>query len=147
MGSLRGYARPVLTILVILAAFALLAWVRYRGERPELPVGSSHSNQPDGARALFLWLEAAGARTARLEGSQTIVQARPDVLFVIQPSFTITPISRVAFDDVADRGGTLILAGYTPTLLEYAAQLGVRSSFDGDVIEQASAPRGAGVAG
>src|SRR6185503_13739473 len=37
---------------------------------------------------------------------------------------------------------TLVLAGYTPTLMEYAAQLGVRMSIGGDVIERASLPGG-----
>jgi len=142
VGALRSRLKPVLTVLVIFAVFAVLAWVRQRAAQPDLPPGSSYSNAPDGARAVLLWLEATGLRAGRLEGTQTIVQARPDALFVIQPGFDITSTGRLAFDDVANRGGTLVLAGYTPTLLEYAAELGVRSSLDGNIIETASPPRG-----
>ena len=142
MGDLRNRLKPVLTVLVVFAAFAVLAWVRDRAAQPDLPPGSSYSNAPDGTRAALLWLEAAGLRAGRLEGTETVVQAQPAALFVIQPGFDITSTGRLAFDDVASRGGTLVLAGYTPTLLEYAAELGVRSSFDGDVIETASPPRG-----
>jgi hypothetical protein len=83
-------------------------------------------------------LEAAGARVGRLEGNQSLVRAQPDALLIVQPSFVAGGGGRIAIDDVTDRGGTVVLAGHSPTALEYASELGVRSSLTGSVIELAT---------
>ena len=138
MSTMRGRAGPIFTVLVLFLVFAGIAWLRTQREKEDYPTGSSHSVEPDGARALFLWLEAVGARVDRLEGNQSILRARPDVLFIVQPSFGIGTTGRIAFDDVAERGGTIILAGHSPTFVEYASDLGVRATFAGSVAEEAT---------
>ena len=138
MSALRQRAGPVLTVLVLFLVFAGIAVLRYRQQQPDYPTGSSQSVEPDGARALYLWLEAAGGRVDRLEGNQSLVRARPDVLFVIQPSFVAGSAGRLAIRDVTDRGGTVILAGHSPIALEYAEDVGVRISLAGSVIETAT---------
>ena len=142
MSALRARAAPALTVLLLFLVFAGIAVLRQRAQQPDYPTGSSHSNQPDGARALFLWLEATGGRVARLESNQSLVRARPDLLLLVQPSFVVGNAGRLAFDDVAERGGTVVLAGHSPTTLEYAADLGLRTSFAGSVVETATTPPG-----
>ncbi|HET7770032.1 MAG TPA: DUF4350 domain-containing protein [Chloroflexota bacterium] len=144
MSALRQRAGPFLTVLVLFLVFAGIAVLRSRQQETDYPAGSSHSVEPDGARALYLWLEAAGGRVGRLEGNQSLVRARPDALLIIQPSFVAGGGGRMAMDDVTDRGGTVILAGHSPTALEYASELGVRSSLTGSVIETATTPLAAG---
>ena len=144
MGALRGRAAPVITVLLLFLVFAGIAALRQRSAQQDYPTGSTHSVSDGGARAFFLWLEAAGARVGRLEGNQSVVRARPDALFLIQPPFGVGATGRAALEDVAERGGTIVLAGHSPSTLEYATQLGVRTRLTGSPIDEASTPAAGG---
>lgn len=122
---MRRRLGPVGWVLLVFAILVGVALLRGGREQEPLPAGSSLSAQPTGARALFLWLEAAGARTQRLQAVQGTLRGRPDTLLVIQPAFPVLPITRTVFDDVPARGGTLVLVGDSGSLQDYAARFDV----------------------
>ncbi|HXI16138.1 MAG TPA: DUF4350 domain-containing protein, partial [Chloroflexota bacterium] len=127
----------------LLGVFLLLsgvAWLRARDEREAFPAGSSLSSQPDGARALYLWLEENGARAARLESAQTLLRTPPRALLVIQPLFPVLPTSRPAFEGVLERGGLLVVAGDSFSAENLAEQLGFGLTRGSERIAQASSP-------
>ena len=135
----------------LLGVFLLLsgvAWLRARDETEAFPAGSSLSSQPDGARALYLWLEENGARAARLESAQTLLRTPPRALLVIQPLFPVLPTSRPAFEGVLERGGLLVVAGDSFSAENLAEQLGFGLARGSERIAQASLPlAGTGVTG
>ena len=137
---MRQRLQAAMYVLAVLLLLAVLAWLRGQPEE-DLPPGSSYSSAASGTRALYLWLEAVGARPERLEDPQSVLRGRPDVLLVIQPQFPVLPTTRPLFDAVPERRGTLLLAGDSPALENYASQLGVRfASFDGGRTDMLASP-------
>jgi hypothetical protein len=133
--------RAVLYVLGIFVVLAVFAWVRGETERQDLPAGSSHSSAPNGARALFLWMEATGAHPQRLERTDTLSSAPPQALFFIQPAYPMLPPARTLIDSFMDRGGTIVLAGDSFATVTLAGQLGFTLTRSDDPIERASPPQ------
>ncbi len=113
-------------LLLVCAAAVVLAWLR-APQDPDFPPGSTRSTAPDGAGALFLWVEALERRPLRLERLTALAPGTPDTVLVLQPLLPIDAEARRALDAVAGQGGTLIVAGDTPAMQSYVQTLGVEA--------------------
>jgi hypothetical protein len=115
--------RPSLVLLAICVGAVLISALRLATERTPLPTGSSYSMQPDGAMGLYDWAETIGARTRHLRDLG--LDADISGLLVLQPETPLDSLTLEAFDGIATRGGTLIVAGDSVAWLVYVRSLGV----------------------
>jgi hypothetical protein len=129
-----------MVLLGICVAAVVVGMVRLATERTPLPTGSSYSTQSDGTMALFAWLEAAGSHPAHAR--EATVDPATSTLIVLQPESTIEPLTRQEYDRVAERGGTLVLAGDSVAWLFYSRALGVMPEPIGPGTFQATSPDG-----
>jgi hypothetical protein len=112
-------------LLGLLAVFSAIAWLRYRPSQPNYPAGSSLSTQPDGTRALLLWMQATGLHASSSQPASGIPAAPPDELLIVDPLLPL-PGDSARLDAVADRGGTIVLAaGRGPAGSSFFSALGV----------------------
>ncbi|HEV2126637.1 MAG TPA: DUF4350 domain-containing protein [Chloroflexota bacterium] len=142
---MRSHLRTAAIVLGVFALLFVLTWIGYRPNEDNLPYGSSRSSSATGTRALFLWYEALGARAQRLDTlpPQIVMPpGRTDMLFVVQPLLPILPPSRPQFEQVLDRGGTLVLAGTTLSLEAIAPTSDVRLSLSETLHHSATTPDG-----
>ncbi|MBV8084432.1 MAG: DUF4350 domain-containing protein [Chloroflexi bacterium] len=100
----------VLIVALVFAVLCAAAWIRQSTAQQVYPRGSSFSTQPSGSRALMLWMNAAGIQAQRREAAAGS-KASPDELLLIEPLVPLLPPDKARLDAVADRGGTLVLAG------------------------------------
>jgi hypothetical protein len=133
-----------MALLSICVVALLIGALRLATQRAPLPTGSSYSAQPDGAMALYAWAEAVGGRSRRLQ--DLVLDDSPTTLVVLQPETPIDSTARDAFDAVARRGGTLVLAGDSLPWLLYARSLGVTVEPIAASASSASTPDGLSVA-
>ncbi len=98
--------RSSMTLLAIAVVAMVIGFLRVITEPTPLPPGSSYSAQPDGALALYTWLGDLGAPAARLTDPATTPEGGS--LLVVQP---VSLVEKPLLDAVADRGGTIVLAG------------------------------------
>ncbi len=117
--------QPTLVLVFVFAAFLGAAWLHERGAQPTYPPGSSDSAQPDGTRALELWLQSAGLRASSGSGQTA------DALFVVDPIVPLLPGAKAALDSLADRGATLVLAGGTelPVFQSWLDAVGISTKY------------------
>ena len=113
----------VLLALCVVAIAA--AGLRIVTSEPDLPAGSSHSAQADGAEALYLWAEGERASPTRVTQARAVETTTPHVLLVLEPEEGVSDRTQRAFSTVARRGGTLVLAGDSFPLSVYARELDV----------------------
>ena len=116
--------RSSMILLGICVVALLIGALRLASERTPLPTGSSYSTQPDGAMGLYAWADAVGAGSRRLQDLASSTDP-PTTLIVLQPESPLDATERDAFDSVAARGGTIVLAGDSLPWLLYARGLGV----------------------
>lgn len=115
--------RSSMVLLGICVVALLIGALRLATERTPLPVGSSYSTQPDGAMGLYAWADSAGPGSGRLQ--DLALDSAPTTLIVLQPETQLDAAARDAFDGVASRGGTLVVAGDSFPWLLYVRNLGV----------------------
>lgn len=98
----------LVVVLLLLTAGAAFYQTRRQAQAPAL---SSDSSAPDGARALWLWLEELG-HTVSDEVAATFGPP-PDasVVLVLEPAMSIDAQEWQTLDEWVDGGGTLVLAG------------------------------------
>jgi hypothetical protein len=115
--------RSSMILLGICVVAVLIGALRLATQRTPQPPGSSLSAAPDGALGLYTWLTDLGVPTRRL----TTRAIDPDVTMVIvlDPAALPDRDARDAFSRVADRGGTLVVAGDSLQWLVTARTLGV----------------------
>ncbi len=103
------------TVLLITLLLGLMIFTAYSASQQDdgtrYPPGSAHSNQPDGGRALRLWLSELGYKTATLEGGLAWPDKTVDVLLVLSPSEVFNQSEAAAIEKWVEAGGTLIFAG------------------------------------
>ena len=109
----------VFAVLVVLWGVAAVREAR-RAAQPAL---STLSSEPEGARALYLWLEALGYRVDNGPQALFAVPANTDVVFVLEPAQGIGESEARQLAAWVDEGGTLIVAGESFALLRYLADL------------------------
>jgi hypothetical protein len=117
--------RSSMVLLVLCIVAIVAAGLRIATDEPDLPAGSSHSAQPDGAEALFVWAEGEGAAPTRVTQARAVETATPQVLLVLEPEEVVSDRTQRAFSTVARQGGTLVLAGDSLPLSVYARELDV----------------------
>jgi hypothetical protein len=112
-----------MVLLGICVVAVLIGALRLATEQQQQPIGSSVSAAPDGALGVYTWLTDTGAQTSRL----TSRAIDPDVgsVVIVQPQALPDSTTRQALNRVADRGGTLVLAGDSLQWLVTARSLGV----------------------
>lgn len=100
-------AIALLVILMIVTAVAALQQIQTQGP----PAFASFSSEPNGSRALFLWLDQLGY-TVR-NNSMSAFDLPPDTHFVImlEPSVRVTSNDWDIIDEWVNQGGSLLLAG------------------------------------
>ncbi len=84
---------------------------------------SSHSAAPEGALALYNWLDGLGYRTARVEGDIYSLDNSARALFVLSTRENFTPGEANAVIQWVERGNTLILCDSSPRSLELWKEL------------------------
>jgi hypothetical protein len=112
-----------MVLLGICVVALLIGALRLATQRVDLPAGSSLSSGPDGVLALYSWLEDAGAQTQRQ--STRAIGAEVNSVVLIEPAAMLDTPAKQALDGVADRGGTLLLAGDSLQWVVAARALGV----------------------
>ena len=119
-------ALPVIILFVILAVVTGYGASRQAEAGRDYPSGSIESAQPDGARALYLWLRELGYRTTVIEGRSFAIGQDVDLLLVLEPlgelgsGFGVTDIGAV--ERWVRDGGTLVIAqgnGWDALLREF----------------------------
>jgi hypothetical protein len=135
-----------MVLLGIAVGALLIGGLRLATEHTPLPVGSSYSTEPGGARGLFEWAAAVGGSPVRIQDASlpglTSGQV-PTTLLVLQPEAPLDPAAQVAFDNVPRQGGTLVVAGDSLPWLLYTEALGVTVEPVSDSFTTASTPDGA----
>lgn len=96
----------VLVLLTIVAAIQSA-----RAEQSSAPTLASDSSQPNGARALWLWLEALGYAASSETAASFALPGQTSVALILEPTLTITAEEWKILDDWIDEGGTLVVAG------------------------------------
>ncbi len=79
-------------------------------EQRLMPPLASYSAQPNGAKALRLWLDALHYRVYETESS-FLPSGQSDLLLILSPTFNITSEEWQALDLWVEAGGTVIIAG------------------------------------
>jgi len=95
-----------LVLLTIVAAIQSA-----RAEQQTAPALASDSSQPDGARALWLWLEALGYATSSETSAIFALPEQTSIALILEPALTITAEEWETLDAWIDDGGTLVVTG------------------------------------
>jgi hypothetical protein len=100
----------MLVVAMILVVSSAAAAIR-ETQKQEKPPLDSASNQPDGARALRLWLEELGYQAPDEPQSQFSVPPETRLALILEPSYRVTDPEWEILDEWVDAGGVLVLAG------------------------------------
>ena len=114
-----------MVLLGICVIALLIGSLRLVTQRTPLPAGSSYSAEPNGAQALYSWVEAVGGRPRRLLAPLLRADEVPATLLVLQPETALDSRLRDTLDTVTSGGGTLIVAGDSLPWLLYVRNLGI----------------------
>ncbi len=98
-------------LFVILVLVTLVAAIYQAREQEEAPPLSSFSSAPDGARALWLWLEALGYSVSNEVGQTFRLPENAGMVLMLEPLAGITADEWETMDAWVESGGTLVLAG------------------------------------
>lgn len=102
----------VIVVLVMLVAVTIAAAIyRARGQQETAPPLSSFSTAPNGARALWLWLEELDYPVSNESGATFSVPGDISVALVLEPLALIAEGEWQVLDAWVEDGGTLVLAG------------------------------------
>lgn len=102
-----------LGLLLGLTAVTLLATIQDVRSRTIHPPLTSFSTQPDGARALWLWLEKLGYEPSDRVRATFAIPDGAALLLVLEPQQVVVDEEWEAIDGWVEEGGTLIVAGRT----------------------------------
>ena len=101
-----------LSLIVLLIAVTGAATYWQTREEADRPVLATFSNRPDGARALRLWLEAAGYTVTTETPAVFEPPEEADLAIILEPELPgITEPEWESLDAWVENGGTLLLAG------------------------------------
>ena len=98
-------------LFIALAIVAIIAAVQETRSKAIDPALASHSNAPNGARALTLWLNEIGYHTTAAVAPTFQIPKPASIVMLLEPW---TGISNSEFDTLdawVDKGGTLIIVG------------------------------------
>lgn len=112
--------KQLLTIAISCAALLIVVIAVFGPPREDDGVPSSYSNAPHGARAAFLLLRRSGYRVAQSVDplEQVAARATPQTTFVFaDPSYGQVEDARGAVKEILDRGGRVVVTGFSGSLL------------------------------
>ncbi|HSM59029.1 MAG TPA: DUF4350 domain-containing protein [Candidatus Sulfomarinibacteraceae bacterium] len=99
----------LLLLLVGLTALAIIWEARDEATHPPL---ATFSSEPDGARALWLWLERLGHSVDDSSGAAFAVPEETDLVIILEPQMPgISDAEWEVLDDWTANGGVLLIAG------------------------------------
>jgi hypothetical protein len=96
---------------LMLALIAFAVW-QEQGERQQPPL-TSFSNQPDGARALYLWLDALGYAPDNRSGQLYVIPDGADMVLLLEPLLPPQEAELRLLENWVEEGGILLIAGRT----------------------------------
>lgn len=94
-------------ILAIISAISIYQQTRDQDE----PTLTSFSTQPNGARALWLWLDQLGYAVSDRVSSTFFVPEGTDLMLMLEPTTLIETTEWQLIDEWLETGGTLLVAG------------------------------------
>jgi hypothetical protein len=126
IASRRG-ALAVVALLLTLGSFVLLEpWLTpARSGQPGQTIPSMHTSDPDGARALALWLADLGYVVRSTEHRPFALGPDDRLLFQLDPSDDQSEAAVDAIVGWVERGGTLVLSARAPSRLTDRLGLGL----------------------
>jgi len=116
MKRLSRDAWLLISLSLVLILLTVLAVVSQTQELKQPPLAAG-SNQPDGARALRLWLEELGYRVVAEPQRQFQVPEKATVALMLQPTIVASEQELDQIEEWVSQGGILILAGISPAAL------------------------------
>ncbi|MCB8942853.1 MAG: DUF4350 domain-containing protein [Ardenticatenaceae bacterium] len=99
-----------LGLFVLLAIVSGISLYQQTSE-PTLPPLTGHSTQPDGAKALWLWLEALDYEVTDQVAATFAIPEGSDIMLLLQPTTFVDESEWPLIDEWIEAGGTLLLAG------------------------------------
>jgi hypothetical protein len=100
-----------LGLFVLLTAVTIIATIQDVRSRTIHPPLTSFSNQPDGARALWLWLDALGYQPSDRVRATFVIPDDTALLLLLEPQTLVDDGEWETIDGWVDAGGTLLVAG------------------------------------
>jgi hypothetical protein len=97
----------ILAVLGVVTAFGAVS----QAQSQELPPLTSHSTTPDGARALWLWLEELDYVVYNVTFENYRLPGEVDLIFILEPNSSISSTDWQILDSWVEDGGILILSG------------------------------------
>ncbi len=134
----RNALITLVLILLLLLITTLAAIQQARMARSEgLPL-SPISSAPRGGRVLWLWLQELGRSLSAdpqhfFQASQSV-----DLVLILEPQYAITPEEWTILDRWVEEGGTLVLAGSAPPMLDAAQHYGFDLTYTEGRVEDAA---------
>jgi hypothetical protein len=116
-------------LAVLLVILTVLAVISQTQELRSPPLAAD-STQPDGGRALRLWLEALGYPVAAGTQAQFEIPDQAAVALVLLPTFPASETELIQIEAWVRQGGVLVLAGISSTSLAIAEYFNFDLSFD-----------------
>jgi len=96
-------------LFVVLVGITVVAAASQAQQARHMPPLASYSSAPDGARALWLWLQALGYQVSDEVGDRFAVPREAGIAFLLEPTAEITNRERQLLDDWVQDGGTLVV--------------------------------------
>ncbi|WP_420631452.1 DUF4350 domain-containing protein [Candidatus Leptofilum sp.] len=112
-------------LFLLLALFTTISVVQQAEASLTDPPLASYSTQPQGSRALWLYLESQQLTLTDSAGSSFGVPSSVDLALVLEPTVAFTPGEWATLRGWVEEGGTLLLAGTTPATTSLAQELDV----------------------
>ena len=111
---MKKFSRDVWLAIGLFAVLTLITAVSlYQQAQDEItpPPLSSLSAEPNGAKALSLWLQELGYRVNKNRKDTFAIPANTDVALLLEPGESITGAEWEEIDEWVNNGGTLLLVG------------------------------------
>lgn len=121
-----------LLLIVLFTAVTALAILQETLAAQQAPPLASFSSQPNGARALWLYLERMGFETRNPTQDNFAIASDYDVLLMLAPQTAVTPPEWRVIEGWVEQGGTLILTGDDFFTNQAFDHFGFRLSYSGD---------------
>ena len=139
MRRISNDALLAVLLLIALTIFTIAAAVQQTNQ--QRPPALSHSSaNPDGAKALSLWMQGNGYKVSAQVSDQFEIPENTDVVFLLEP-FPFPPISELEWlilDEWVEQGGLLISAAQGLSAVQVADHYEIELLFLDEPIQVAS---------
>ena len=125
MKRLSRDAWLALFLFLLLTVFTAVSVVQQAQASLQDPPLASFSTQPQGSRALWLYLETQKLKLTDSVGTAFGVPSGIDLALVLEPTVAFTPGEWELLHSWVEDGGTLLLAGTSNVAIDLAQQLDV----------------------